>query len=76
MDNGAPDDPMFGFGETTHWGLSTRLSVGKEWWISRTWALGLGAEFLAGRMRAARVIDEIQVCWMKAASLLVTASFN
>jgi len=73
IDNGDAGDERYGYAETTRWGLAARASAGKEWWISRDWGLGLGAELLAGRTRTS---NDVQLYWTKAASLLATASFN
>jgi hypothetical protein len=29
----------------SNWGFGSRLAVGKEWWVSRSWGLGLNASF-------------------------------
>lgn len=44
-----------GFGSTRAWdhsgqGMTGRLSVGKEWWVSSNWGLGLAAEALFGNL--------------------------
>ena len=57
----------FGNSTTSPRGVTGRLSLGKEWWISGEWGLGFAVEGLLGRM------DEYKV---KGFSLLASASFN
>jgi hypothetical protein len=33
------------------WGLGASLMVGKEWWVSHDWGLGLAGQFYAGQMK-------------------------
>jgi len=41
--------------DTSHAGLTGRLSLGKEWWVSPSWSLGLAGEVLLGRMQSVKV---------------------
>jgi hypothetical protein len=36
--------------ETSHWGVTARLSAGKEWSVSPRWSVGFAGELLLGRM--------------------------
>jgi hypothetical protein len=64
--NGSPGDERYGFRHVSPWGFMGRASLGKEWWVSPDWGLGLAAEAFVGRM------DDT----VKGVSLLVSASFN
>jgi hypothetical protein len=63
----APFDIM-----TTHWGLSTDVSFGKEWWLSEHWAMGVAGDFLLGRMSA----GQFGMHTTKGLSVLALATFN
>jgi hypothetical protein len=77
--DGTPLDTRYGTNQTSHWGVTGRLSLGKEWWVSSNWGLGLAAEVLLGRMGKP---DEPQYdehdrhYTAKGFSLLASASFN
>jgi hypothetical protein len=59
-------DTRYG-GDESRWGLTGRLSIGKEWWVSSNWGLGLAAEALLGTLG-----DES----VSGVSLQAVASFN
>jgi hypothetical protein len=59
----------------TNTGVGFEGLVGKEWWVSDNWGLGVAAEVLYGRMKAN--IDVNPPTWTAAAfSLLFSATFN
>ncbi len=60
-------DTIYGGESSSAWGLTGRFSVGKEWWVSSNWGLGLAGELLLGRMSDQSV---------SGASLFAVASFN
>jgi hypothetical protein len=77
--NGSPLDERYGTNETSHWGVSGRLALGKEWWISNNWGLGLAGELQLGRMGSRTEPWETNGAshfTVKGFSLLATASFN
>jgi hypothetical protein len=67
----------YGAGGTSNWGAMGRVVLGKEWWISGNWGLGLGGEVLLGRMggRSGYYIPESHFT-AKGLSLLISVSFN
>ncbi len=53
-------------------GPALHLGVGKEWWVSRNWGLGLGAELALGRIRSDNDDD-----WnVTSATLFLSGTFN
>jgi len=36
---------------STNWGIGASLTVGKEWWVSRDWGLGVSGQFQAASMK-------------------------
>jgi hypothetical protein len=75
--NGTPMDTRYGTNRTSDWGMTGRLCLGKEWWVSSNWGLGVAGEVLYGHMagRPQRWQDEFRYT-AKGFSLLATASFN
>jgi hypothetical protein len=65
--NGIPSDPEYGISKTSDWGVTGRASVGREWWVSADWGLGLAGELVLGRMEGYTV---------KGGGILLSASFN
>jgi len=60
--------------DTSKIGLALELSVGKEWWVSPDWGLGIAGQFVGGSMK-----DQNQptLTWSAAAvSLLFSATYN
>jgi hypothetical protein len=67
--------------ETSPWGVTGRISAGKEWWVSADWGLGIAGEFLLGRMSGSDPIPTASGVGedrytVKGFSLLASASFN
>lgn len=64
---------------TSKWGVLGRVSLGKEWWVSKHLGLGLGGEVLLGRM-GGKYNDSDDVArfshTVKGLSLLASASFE
>lgn len=55
-------------------GLAFDLSVGKEWWVSHDWGLGIAADLLGGSMKDQ---DDPTLTWsVGALSLLFSATYN
>jgi hypothetical protein len=65
--------PYDSWSEKSRWGIAVRLSVGKEWWVSPSWWVGLGGEVMAGRME--HEVDD-QAYTTKGFSLLFSSGFN
>jgi hypothetical protein len=54
-------------------GLGTSLMVGKEWWVSRNWGLGMASMFQMASMKS----NKIDAHWFTTSlSLLFSATFN
>ncbi|MGB8297708.1 MAG: hypothetical protein WCG85_19990 [Polyangia bacterium] len=59
--------------DITNVGIAASLMVGKDWWVSDNWALGIAAQFLLGSAKD-RYTD---ANWTTAAAaLMLTASYN
>ncbi|WP_426756998.1 outer membrane beta-barrel protein [Myxococcus sp. Y35] len=54
-------------------GGGLHLGVGKEWWVSKNWGLGIGAELALGRISNERSNDSWNVTTL---SLVFTATYN
>lgn len=66
----ANNNPLF----QTKVGIGVQLVVGKEWWISQNWGLGLAGEFIAASMKDK---TDPNVTWTASAySLLFSATYN
>jgi hypothetical protein len=65
-------------GQQSYWGVGGRLSVGKEWWLSPSWSLGLAGEAVLARMRnnSNYPQSENYDYTAKVFSLLLSTSFN
>jgi hypothetical protein len=51
--------------------------VGKEWWVSSNWGLGLAGRALLGAMKDRPLVNENVTTWRLAAfSLLFSATYN
>ena len=62
---------------TTHWGATGRLSVGGEWSVSRSWAIGVAGEAMYGRIGGkASGSNPGYEYTTKGLSLLVSTSFS
>lgn len=60
--------------DTSKIGLSFELQVGKEWWVSRDWGLGIAAQLGLGSMKDQNNPD---LTWSAGAfSLLFSATYN
>jgi hypothetical protein len=73
--NGAPQDIREGIDITSNWGVTGRLVLGKEWWVSSNWGLGLAGEVLLGRMGRGDDGPAFHFT-AKGCALLASASFN
>jgi hypothetical protein len=64
--------------ERSHWGVTGRFSVGKEWWVSPNWSLGVAADVMLGRIDSKTFGSEglSYEYTVKAFSLLFSSSFN
>jgi len=71
--NSTPGDWRYGLNLVSDWGITGRFSLGKEWWISSNWGLGIAGEIVLGRMGGG---DEGGSYSVKGLSLLASASFN
>ena len=60
--------------ESTNWGATFRLALGKSWQTSRRWSLGLEGEVLYGRMTYPAAEDGRGT--VKSFSLLVSAAYG
>jgi hypothetical protein len=76
--NGTPLDTRYGTNVTSNWGILGRFSLGKEWWVSGNWGIGLAGELLLGRMggKDQSWQDGESHFTVKGYSLFATASFN
>jgi len=55
-------------------GLAFELAIGKEWWVSHDWGLGIAGELIGGSMRDQ---DDPTLTWsVGALSLLFSATYN
>ena len=70
-DLGAPPDP-------SHWGMTARLSLGREWWLTSNVAVGLSGELTLGQMRGRpwNSSDPSFDYTTKGFSLVFSGSFN
>jgi len=58
---------------STNWGIGAGLTVGKEWWISHDWGLGVSGQFQAASMKD----NGVDSRWTTiSASLLFSATCN
>ncbi|MEP6654679.1 MAG: hypothetical protein ABJA82_15055 [Myxococcales bacterium] len=56
------------------WGVGFQALVGKEWWVSQEWGLGVAAELIGATMKDK---DDANVTWKAGAfSLLFSATYN
>ena len=58
------------------WGVTGRLSVGREWWIARGLGLGVAGEFFVGRMENTSAVGPSGKYQPLGFSLLFSGSFN
>lgn len=66
-----------GFGTRSNLGLTFEGQVGKEWWVSDNWALGLSGRALLGLMKDQPLSNEsVTTLRLAAFSLLFSATFN
>jgi hypothetical protein len=55
-------------------GIGIQLMVGKEWWISQDWGIGVAGEFIGASMKDK---NDSSVTWSADAfSILVSATYN
>ena len=71
---GAFPDMRMAVDESTNWGATFRLALGKSWQMSRGWSVGLEGEALYGRMTYDAQPDERST--VKSFSLLVSAAYG
>jgi hypothetical protein len=65
-----------GNGNITNWGLGGQLLVGKEWWVSQNWGLGVAGELVLSTAADANPAATA-VTWTTAGfNLLFSATFN
>ena len=57
-------------------GNALSLAVGKEWWISANWGLGLALELAGGRIPDQPGMGQLDPWRIGAASLVFSATFN
>ena len=61
----------------TNWGFTFEGLVGKEWWVSDNWALGVSGQLLLGAMEDHPYSNESVPTWMLTAfSVLFSATYN
>lgn len=67
-------------GDTSHWGVWTRVAVGHEWPVSRYGSIGLTGEFMIGRMgkgeHASPALSGSDAYVPKSLSLVLLTSFG
>jgi hypothetical protein len=74
--DGEPADGKYGVSVASDWGLTGRISAGKEWWISGEWGLGVAGELLLGRVATSQDTSLAASYAVRGVSLLVSATFN
>ena len=58
--------------DDSKWGVGVQGLVGKEWWVSQDWGIGLAGEVMAASMK-----DDADMTWTGLAfSLLFSATYN
>jgi len=58
--------------DDSQWGIGGQVLVGKEWWVSQDWGIGLAGEVIAASMK-----DNAAQTWTGLAfSLLFSATYN
>lgn len=61
----------------TAWGFTFEGQVGKEWWVSDNWGLGLSAQLLLGAMKDEPFTNETVATWKLATlGLMFSATYN
>jgi hypothetical protein len=59
--------------DITNQGVGCSLMVGKEWWVSTDWGLGIGVEFFLGSAKS----NDYDSSWTsKAATVMFSATYN
>ncbi len=73
-----PADHRYQIDQTSDWGLMGRVSVGKQWWVSARWGLGLAAEAVLGRAQTGfpGYDDAAHAYTIKGLAGLVSACFD
>jgi hypothetical protein len=61
---------------TTNFGLGFSGQVGKEWWVSSDWGLGMAAQFIAARMKDRTDITPAPTWTTLQFGLLFSATYN
>jgi hypothetical protein len=61
---------------STRWGVGVSGLVGKEWWVSPDWGLGLAGQFIAARMKAGNDVQPSTTWTTVAFGLLFSATYN
>ncbi|HMC93285.1 MAG TPA: hypothetical protein VKO16_00795, partial [Polyangia bacterium] len=60
--------------DTSKLGLASDLQVGKEWWVSPDWGLGIAAQLIGGSLKDQ---NDPSLSWSAGAlSLLFSATYN
>ncbi len=66
-----------GVAAKTDWGFTFEGLVGKEWWVSDNWGLGVAGQLLLGAMQDHPYANESVPTWqLTSFSVLFTASYN
>jgi hypothetical protein len=61
----------------SEWGVTAEGLVGKEWWLSDNWGLGVSGQLLLGAMEDHPYVNEgVPLWWLTAFSLLLSATYN
>jgi hypothetical protein len=62
----------------SRWGWAIEAQLGKEWWVSDNWGVGVALAGFFGRMkdRSSTVAGEVPMVTTSAASLLFSATYN
>jgi hypothetical protein len=71
--NSESGDSRYGINRHSQWGIMGRFSLGKEFWASGNWGLGVAGEALFGRLGGTNGWGSYSI---KGLSLLASASFN
>jgi hypothetical protein len=63
-----------GLATETDWGFGLRAAVGKEWWVSRNWGLGIAGQFTVSANRDSGTGTPTWTTW--GASVAFSATYN
>jgi hypothetical protein len=73
INNGNPDDSRYGLRWDSEYGITGRVSLGKEFWATDNWGLGLVGEALFGRLPGH---DNWPTFSTRGFSLMASSTFN